>query len=175
MNESFVLSEAVADERFKALFGAISASTEGMGKLVAAQSGGKYDAASVTSIIALAFESLLAKGQTAFVDDIKDINQGFSRYRAAERTLDTAKNGVRQAKVTANTNKAMGGAPNASQGPGNGNGQSGSKRAMPSADMDNRAEQLAEDYIQAHPDMYDETAENVALIKAQIIKIQSTK
>ena len=172
MNESVLLNEAAADDRFKTLFNTITSTSEEMGKLVATKSGGKYDASAVGTILELVFETLLNNGQTAFVDDIKDINQGFARYRTAERSLDTVKNGIRQTKAAADKMKGMGGVPNKNLDPTNLNGQSSSKRGIPSANMDNRAEQLAEDYINAHLDMFENTPENIADIKAHILELQ---
>lgn len=163
MNEGFLLNEAAADDRFKSLFQTIRGSVEEMGKEVANQSGGKYDATSVSTIISLAFESLLEKGQTSFVNDVKDMNQGFARYRVAERNLDTAKNDIRKAKVAAKTKLD----------PNNLNGQSGSKQPIPWADMDNRAEQMVDDYMAKHSDMFDDTPENRASLKADALKMQA--
>lgn len=82
--ESHILTEAVQQEsKFKEAFTVLFQNAGKMSKAV----GGKYDADSLAHFMQLAFKSILDKGQGRFIDDIKEINNGYNTYRAAYKNL----------------------------------------------------------------------------------------
>lgn len=140
-----VLDEANQQEgKFHYLFRALTAHANQIGSVISDQMGGKYSEDSITTIVSLAFETILMKGQKNFINDIKDINNGFNRYRQAFVDLDKPNNT-------------------------SGGGAEASSHIYTGPSKDYVAEELAEKYIKSHPELYEYNEENLQAVKQAIL------
>ena len=178
--QSELLNEAAIDDRFDSLFHTILSASVDMGKVVASRSQGKYNAAAVSTMIALAFEIAINKGQATFVQSVKQAKNGFNRYRGAVKVLETAKNGGTENGT--NPAQVNGETPNTPNTPNTNNtnntpntpntNNQETKQALKTKYVNNRAGILAKQYIEAHPDLFDNTPENIEAVKTQILSTQ---
>jgi hypothetical protein len=82
-NESQILDEAQVEGKFHEVFRLLFMNADRMAHSIATD----MDGDSIATIMKLAFKTILDKGQSSFVNDVKEINNGYNAYRSAHKNL----------------------------------------------------------------------------------------